>query len=159
MLKCTVQYFPSDPLHSFTISDTPLKSAEMVHISSMPQVRLPDEVIEHAIMQKPYDGSITVGIPYPIWFLLVNEGECINDTSEPAEIRRSVVFSHEWIDNTLLWSENVTLPDKLLSCMYFIIHYLPPAYTLNHRMPHLIVDIDLPINPFAGWPPIVSHIL
>src|SRR5258708_4770673 len=116
-LKCTLQYFPSDPQHSFTTSDTSLISAEMVQISSMPRARLPDKVIEHAIMQKPYDGSITVGISCPIWFLLVNEGECIYDTSELAKIRRGFVNLHEWFGNTLLWFENVALPNKLFSCI------------------------------------------
>ena len=119
----------------------------------MPWTRLPDKVMSTqllAIMQKQCDGSITVDILCPIWFFLVNEDERIHDTSDQAEIgRRSFVVSEECFGNAFLWFENVSLPNKLLSCIHFFIHYLLPAYTLNDGMPY-IVDIVPPINSFEG---------
>src|SRR5260370_14527174 len=99
-------------------------------------------------MQKPYNEYTTVDIPCPVWFFLVNEGECIHGINELPEIRRrSFVILQEFYGNTFVWFENVSLPDRLFSCMHFIINYPLHAYTVYDGTPH-IVDFKLSITPF-----------
>src|SRR5260370_30109805 len=112
----------------------------MVQIYSMPWERLPDKVMSTqllAIRQRPYDGSTTVDILCPVWFLLVNEGKCMHEINEPAKIgARSFVVLDGFFDNALVWLENVSLPNRLFSCMHFMISYPLPAFTLNDWTPH-----------------------